>query len=74
MLDSNLTQAIFLWCYMLYADNGCNLENFSIYSDVRIRIHSAVWLYALYVMGTLSLMAVSLSLTFEDIARLPITI
>jgi hypothetical protein len=57
-LESNLTPAAFLWCYVPRhtMNDGWNGENFSIWSNGRLRLQSAVRPYAMRVAGQLSKM------------------
>lgn len=53
-VESNLTPAVFLWCYVPNHkgdSDGWHRENFSIYANNRLRIPSAVRPYALRVAG-----------------------
>ena len=52
-LESNLSPAVFIWCYRPnhITDDGWNGENFSIWSNGRLRLKSAVRPYAMRVAG-----------------------
>jgi hypothetical protein len=52
-MESNLTPAAFLWCYVPRhtVNDGWNGENFSIWSNGRLRMQSAVRPYAMRVAG-----------------------